>query len=93
MSKKIIDIINDPSGLRLFQQEGAILEFTELVCELLERTKTSRTELAKSLKMPKQRLNAILAGGVDITIREMADIFTSLNHELGFNIRSSSRFT
>jgi transcriptional regulator with XRE-family HTH domain len=69
-------------GRRLLQQEGAILEVTELICELMEKKRVSRSELARRLGKTKGYVTQLLDGETNMTLRTIADVFTALGTEL-----------
>lgn len=83
----LIDALTQtPDDKRLFAQEEAILDFTELVCELMEREGVSRSELASRLGKSKGYVSQLLAGEANMTIRTMSDLM----HVLGFSLRFSA---
>ncbi|MFH1597277.1 MAG: helix-turn-helix transcriptional regulator, partial [Pseudomonadota bacterium] len=61
-------------------QEDLILEVTEKLCELLEKEKISRKELADRLGKSKGFISQLLNGGRNLTLRTVADIL----HVLGY---------
>jgi len=62
-------------------QGDLIMEVTETLCELLEKEKLSRKELADRLGNPKVYLQ-LLNGGRNLTLRTVADILHVLAIEL-----------
>ncbi len=71
-------------GMRLYQQERAILEVTEHICELMEESNVSRSELAKRLGRSKGYITQLLDGRANMTIRTISDVYTALNRVLHF---------
>lgn len=67
--------------LRLYQQEQAILEVTEQICQLMEEHKVSRVELARRLGKTKGMVSQLLDGAANMTIRTIADVFTVLGYK------------
>ncbi|MBU4354072.1 MAG: helix-turn-helix domain-containing protein [Proteobacteria bacterium] len=57
-----------------------IMEVTETLCELLEKEKISRKELADRLGKSKGFISQLLNGGRNLTLRTVADIL----HVLGY---------
>jgi len=57
-----------------------IMEVTERLCELLEKEKISRKELADRLGKSKGFVSQLLNGGRNLTLRTVADIL----HVLGY---------
>jgi transcriptional regulator with XRE-family HTH domain len=73
-----------PEGKRLYNQEKTILELTELICEVLEQTGVTRSQLAERLGKSKAHISQLLDGEANMTIRTISDIFTALGRELRF---------
>jgi len=80
MANSVIDDMNDPEFRKLLAQEELILEVTETICELLEKEKISRKELAERLGKSKGFISQLLNGGRNLTLRTVADIL----HVLGY---------
>ena len=81
MKTTILDeYLEDEEFRRLFAQEDLILEVTETICELLEKEKISRKELADRLGKSKGFISQLLNGGRNLTLRTVADIL----HVLGY---------
>lgn len=71
-------------GMRLYQQERAILEVTELICQLMDERDMSRSELAKRLGRTKGYITQLLDGRANLTVRMISDIFTALDCAVHF---------
>jgi transcriptional regulator with XRE-family HTH domain len=83
MKTAILDeYLEDEEFRRLFAQEDLILEVTEKICELLEKEKISRKELADRLGKSKGFISQLLNGGRNLTLRTVADIL----HVLGYKV-------
>ncbi len=82
MAVSVINDMNDPEFRRLLAQEELILEVTETLCELLEKEKTSRKELADRLGKTKGFVSQLLKGSRNLTLRTVADIL----HVLGYRV-------
>jgi transcriptional regulator with XRE-family HTH domain len=67
--------------MRLFQQERAIYEATELLEDVMRETGVTRTELAKRLGKSKGWVTQLLDGEANKTIRTIADAFAVLGRE------------
>jgi len=74
--------LEDPEFARLMAQGDLIMEVTETLCELLEKEKVSRKELAERLGKSKGFVSQLLGGGRNLTLRTVADIL----HVLGYKI-------
>ncbi len=79
-----------PEGMRLYQQERAIQELTDLVCELMDEQDVSRSELAKRLGRTPPYITQLLDGRANMTVRTISDIFTALDRTLHFQEGSLS---
>ena len=71
-------------GMRLYQQERAILEVTELVCEVMEQENINRSELARRLGKTKGYITQLLDGRANMTVRTVSDVFTALDRAVHF---------
>ena len=79
--KTLLDkYMEDPEFARLMAQGDLIMEVTETLCELLEKEKISRKELADRLGKSKGFISQLLNGGRNLTLRTVADIL----HVLGY---------
>ena len=74
--------LEDPEFARLMAQGDLIMEVTETLCELLEKEKVSRKELAERLGKSKGFVSQLLNGGRNLTLRTVADIL----HVLGYKV-------
>lgn len=74
--------LEDPEFAKLVAQEDLIMEVTERLCELLEKEKVSRKELADRLGKSKGFVSQLLNGGRNLTLRTVADIL----HVLGYKV-------
>ena len=81
--KTLLDkYLEDPDFARLMAQGDLIMEVTETLCELLEKEKISRKELAERLGKSKGFVSQLLNGGRNLTLRTVADIL----HVLGYKV-------
>jgi transcriptional regulator with XRE-family HTH domain len=74
------EYLEDPEFAKLMAQGDLIMEVTETLCELLEKEKISRKELADLLGKSKGFISQLLGGGRNLTLRTVADIL----HVLGY---------
>jgi transcriptional regulator with XRE-family HTH domain len=77
--------LEDPEFAKLMAQGELIMEVTETICDLLEKEKISRKELAERLGKSKGFVSQLLNGGRNLTLRTVADIL----HVLGYKISLS----
>jgi transcriptional regulator with XRE-family HTH domain len=73
--------VEDPNHMRLFQQEGAIYEVTELIESVMGEQGVSRSDLARRLGRTKGWITQLLDGEANKTIRTVADVLTVLGME------------
>jgi transcriptional regulator with XRE-family HTH domain len=66
-------------GRRLLEQETLVLAATELICELLEKKRLSRAELAKRIGKSKAFVSQILSGRRNMTLRTLAEVAWALD--------------
>ena len=74
--------LEDPEFAKMMAQEDLIMEVTEILCELLEKERVSRKELAERLGKSKGFVSQLLNGGRNLTLRTVADIL----HVLGYKV-------
>jgi transcriptional regulator with XRE-family HTH domain len=81
--KTLLDkYLEDPEFAKLMAQGDLIMEVTETLCELLEKEKVTRKELADRLGKTKGFVSQLLNGGRNLTLRTVADII----HVLGYKV-------
>ncbi len=82
MKKTLVEeFVEDPKHMRLYQQERAIYQVTELLESLMKELGVSRAELAKRLGKSRGWITQLLDGDSNKTIRTVADAFAALGHE------------
>jgi hypothetical protein len=69
-------------GMRKFQQERAIYEFTRLINSVMDTTGVSRSDLAMRLNKSKSWVTQFLDTGANKTVRTIADVLAALDYEL-----------
>ena len=77
-------LTSTPEGMRLYQQERAILEVTELVCQIMDEQNVSRAELAERLGRTKGYVTQLLDGRANMTVRTISDVFLALERAVHF---------
>jgi len=73
-----------PEGMRLYQQERALQEVTDLICQMMDEQNVSRAELAKRLGTTKGYVTQLLDGRTNMTIRTISDVFAALRRAVHF---------
>lgn len=76
--------VESQEGARLFQQERAIYEITELIEQRMKENGISRSQLAEKLGKTKVWVAQLLDGEANKTIRTVADVFSVLGRSLHF---------
>lgn len=71
-------------GTRLDQQESAILEVTELVCQLMHEQDVTRPELARRLGRTEGYVTRFLDGRANMTVRTISDVFAAFDRTVHF---------
>ena len=85
MTETLTDqLINTPERRRLYQQEYAIQQATDLICELMNNDEVSRSELARRLGTTKGYVTQMLDGRTNMTVRTLADVMTALQYTIRF---------
>lgn len=75
-------ITRTPEGMRLFLQERAIMEVTELISHLMEEQGMTKTDLARQLDTSKANITQMLDGQRNMTIRTISDVLFCLGSAL-----------
>jgi transcriptional regulator with XRE-family HTH domain len=78
-------------GKRLYEQERAILEVTELISKLMERQNVSKSELARRLGKSKAYVTQLLGGRTNMTLRTISDVLFVLDSSLRVREESLAR--
>jgi transcriptional regulator with XRE-family HTH domain len=82
---------DDREELRLFEQGRAIMDVTELICEIMEDQGVSRSELAERLETSKSNVTQTLDGTRNMTVRKISDILFELGHSLKVDVLQPER--
>ncbi len=69
-------------GRREFQQEQAILNVTEAICEIMDAKHVTRTALAQRIGKTKGYVTQLLDGRTNMTIRTISDVLTALDADI-----------
>lgn len=77
-------LTSTPEGMRLYQQERAIQELTDLVCQIMDERKVTRAELAARLGKTKGYVTQLLDGRTNMTVRTIADVLGALDCAIHF---------
>ncbi len=72
-------ITRTKAGMKKWQQERAIFETTERICDLMEEQGVTRSRLARRLGRTKGYISQLLDGQRNMTIRTLSDVFLALD--------------
>lgn len=75
-------LLKNDDNMKFYQHERAILEITELICQIMKNNKINKKELAIKLGRSQGHITRILNGSSDMTLRAITDIFWALNSSL-----------
>lgn len=85
MSETLIErLTKTTDGMRLYQQERAIQELTDMACETMQEQDVSRSELARRLGTTKGYITQLLDGRTNMTVRTISDVFVALDRAVHF---------
>ncbi len=85
MSETLIErLTKTAEGMRLYQQERAIQELTDLTCEIMQEQDVNRSELARRLGKTKGYITQLLDGRTNMTVRTISDVFVALDRAVHF---------
>lgn len=85
MSKTLIEkLTSTPEGMRLYQQERAIQDVTDLICEVMDEEHVSRSQLAGHIGKTKGYVTQLLDGRANMTVRTISDVFCALGRAIHF---------
>jgi antitoxin component HigA of HigAB toxin-antitoxin module len=73
---------SDPENMRLYQQERVILETSDLISDLLDRTGITKADLAERLGRSKSYVTQLLNGRANMTLRTISDVMWALDSSL-----------
>ncbi|HLJ12099.1 MAG TPA: helix-turn-helix transcriptional regulator [Planctomycetaceae bacterium] len=80
-------LASSKEGLLLWNQERAILDITELVCDLMADEGVTRKDLADRLETTKSYITQLLDGTTNMTVRTISDVFSVLGYEFHASAR------
>ncbi len=82
MTKTLVEqFVENESNMRLYQQERAIYEVTELIESVMAEQGITRSQLAAKMGQSKGWITQLLDGEKNKTIRTIADVFAVLGRE------------
>lgn len=85
MNETLIDrLTKSAEGMRLYQQERAIQELTDMICEVMDEEEVSRSELARRIGKTKGYITQLLDGRTNMQVRTISDVFTALDRTVHF---------
>lgn len=76
-----------------YAEEAAMIDASELIAEALEESGMTRSDLARTLGVPKSEITARLKGERNITVRKLARTLHALGAQLELNIATKPAST
>ena len=73
------ELENDMEVQKLYEEEGLVLEVTEVICELMQKQNMKRVELAKKLGVDKSYITNLLDGSSNMTLKTISDVLFCLD--------------
>ena len=73
-------LLQTVEGRKAWHQERSIFETTEMLCDLMEREKISRSQLASCLGKTKGYITQLLDGSTNMQLRTISDAFLALGY-------------
>ena len=84
--RKMKEILEAAQQHNEYWVEAVMLEFTEVICELMEKQNISRSEVARKLGVSPAYITKILRGNANMTIRTMVALANIFNHKIEINV-------
>ena len=81
-------IVSQEEGQRIWNQEQAVFDVTELICGIMNEQKVTRAELATKLGKSRPYITQLLDGATNMTIRTVADVLGTLGYRLNVTAES-----
>ena len=87
MSKTLLErLTSSDEGMRLFQQAKLELDFTELICGLIEGQNCNREYIAEKMDLTLDEIECLLDGNNDIDLQTASDLAWALGKTLTFHV-------
>lgn len=82
------EIVSQDEGQRIWNQEQAVFDVTELICGIMNEQNVTRAELATKLGKSRPYITQLLDGATNMTIRTVADVLGALGYKLNVTAES-----
>jgi len=76
------EFLSDRENERIYRQEGLIVEFAEMVAELMHVKQVKKRDLAKRLGVSPSQVTQWLDGTANLQLRTVSDILFALDSKL-----------
>ena len=73
-------------GRRRLNQERAVIDLMELICELMEKDGVTRSDLAIRLGRTRGAISQFFNGRPNVTLCTVSDVFTALGYTMQFRV-------
>jgi transcriptional regulator with XRE-family HTH domain len=76
------EFLSDKESQKIYQQEGLIVDFAEMVHELMEQKGVKRKDIAKELDVSASQVTQWLDGTANLQLRTISDVLFALDSKL-----------
>ena len=76
------EFLSDDENQKLYHQEGLIVEFAEMVVELMEQKGIKKKDIARKLDVSASQITQWLDGSANLQLRTVSDILFTLDSKL-----------
>lgn len=82
------EYLSDKEGQKIYQQEGLIVEFAEMIHGLMEQRGVKKKDIAKELGVSASQVTQWLDGTANLQLRTISDILFTLDSKLKIEAES-----
>ena len=77
--------MSDPAFQRVYAEESALIEASEVVAKVMEKEDVTRSALARTLGVSRSEITTLLSGNRNMTLRKLAATLDALGWRLQIN--------
>jgi transcriptional regulator with XRE-family HTH domain len=85
------EFVSDTNRRRLYEREALALEASELVSQLMQQQRISKTELAARVGTSKSHITSLLSGSRNMTMHTLADLTFALGYKVELKASAQGR--
>lgn len=82
------EYLSDKEGQKIYQQEGLIVEFAEMIHGLMEQKGVKKKDIAEELGVSASQVTQWLDGTANLQLRTISDILFALDSKLKIEAKS-----